>query len=338
MSFTFKSSIPYVSRISGGLKAGKAIFIQGSVPSGCESFVVNLKCGESEGDDIAFQIKPQFSSDRMVLNSRQHGSWGKEEKLELPLKQASGFDLIIAVNSENYQVEVGRFQHRISLDRVIALSVGGEVSVTNVAFTEVSDKPLLHIFSDCINAAKNDILPYIKPRPPPATYNPPNALFTMQSIPYVSRISGGLKAGKAIFIQGSVPSLLHVVFDHCSFVVNLKCGESEGDDIAFQIKPQFSSDRMVLNSRQHGSWGKEEKLELPLKQASGFDLIIAVNSENYQVEVGRFQHRISLDRVIALSVGGEVSVTNVAFTEVSDKPLLHIFSDCINAAKNDILP
>ncbi|XP_016408272.1 galectin-7-like [Sinocyclocheilus rhinocerous] len=149
MSFTFKSafetissfSIPYVSRISGGLKAGKAIFIQGSVPSGCESFVVNLKCGESEGDDIAFQIKPQFSSDRMVLNSRQHGSWGKEEKLELPLKQASGFDLIIAVNSENYQVylngsEVGRFQHRISLDRVIALSVGGEVSVTNVAFTE----------------------------------------------------------------------------------------------------------------------------------------------------------------------------------------------------------
>uniref|UniRef100_A0A673KDN6 Galectin n=1 Tax=Sinocyclocheilus rhinocerous TaxID=307959 RepID=A0A673KDN6_9TELE len=272
-------SIPYVSRISGGLKAGKAIFIQGSVPSGCESFVVNLKCGESEGDDIAFQIKPQFSSDRMVLNSRQHGSWGKEEKLELPLKQASGFDLIIAVNSENYQVylngsEVGRFQHRISLDRVIALSVGGEVSVTNVAFTEVSDKPLLHIFSDCINAAKNDILPYCIQVSCKPYHNTgiQNALFTMQSIPYVSRISGGLKAGKAIFIQGSVP-----------FVVNLKCGESEGDDIAFQIKPQFSSDRMVLNSRQHGSWGKEEKLELPLKQASGFDLIIAVNSENYQM-------------------------------------------------------
>uniref|UniRef100_A0A673K9N6 Galectin n=1 Tax=Sinocyclocheilus rhinocerous TaxID=307959 RepID=A0A673K9N6_9TELE len=303
--------IPYVSRISGGLKAGKAIFIQGSVPSGCESFVVNLKCGESEGDDIAFQIKPQFSSDRMVLNSRQHGSWGKEEKLELPLKQASGFDLIIAVNSENYQVylngsEVGRFQHRISLDRVIALSVGGEVSVTNVAFTEVT----LSTDAQCgfgQNCCENANYP---------------------SIPYVSRISGGLKAGKAIFIQGSVPSGCE------SFVVNLKCGESEGDDIAFQIKPQFSSDRMVLNSRQHGSWGKEEKLELPLKQAIIFNLKVYLNGS----EVGRFQHRISLDRVIALSVGGEVSVTNVAFTEVSDKPLLHIFSDCINAAKNDILP
>uniref|UniRef100_A0A8C1J0S2 Galectin n=1 Tax=Cyprinus carpio TaxID=7962 RepID=A0A8C1J0S2_CYPCA len=149
-------SVPYVSRISGGLKAGKAIFIQGSVPSGCESFVVNLKCGESKGNDIAFQIRTQFSSNCMVLNSRQHGAWGKKEKLELPLKQGSSFDLIIAVNSENYQVylngsEVGQFQHRIPLDRVIALSVGGEVSLTNVVFTEVSDPPLLQIFSDYIN-------------------------------------------------------------------------------------------------------------------------------------------------------------------------------------------
>lgn len=35
--------------------------------------------------------------------------------------------------------EVGRFQHRISLERVIALSVAGEVSLTNVVFTEVSE-------------------------------------------------------------------------------------------------------------------------------------------------------------------------------------------------------
>lgn len=39
--------------------------------------------------------------------------------------------------------EVGRFQHRISLERVIALSVEGDVSLTNVVFTEVSVPPLL---------------------------------------------------------------------------------------------------------------------------------------------------------------------------------------------------
>lgn len=43
--------------------------------------------------------------------------------------------------------EVGRFQHRISLERVIALSVAGEVSLTNVVFTEASDPPLLTGFS-----------------------------------------------------------------------------------------------------------------------------------------------------------------------------------------------
>lgn len=128
----------------------------------------------------------------------------------------------------------------------------------------------------------------------------------MQSVPYESPISGGLKAGRAIFIQGTVPSgsdrwtflfktrekkcnfvwvssSLHIVYNHCSFEVNLKCGKSEGDDIAFQIRPQFSSNCIVLNSQQNGSWGKEEKLELPLKQGSSFDLVIAVNSENYQV-------------------------------------------------------
>uniref|UniRef100_A0A8C1S6P6 Galectin n=1 Tax=Cyprinus carpio TaxID=7962 RepID=A0A8C1S6P6_CYPCA len=38
-----------------------------------------------------------------------------------------------------------QFQHRIPLDRVIALSVGGEVSLTNVVFTESdSDDTAFH--------------------------------------------------------------------------------------------------------------------------------------------------------------------------------------------------
>lgn len=41
--------------------------------------------------------------------------------------------------------EVGRFQHRISLERVIALNVAGEVSLTNVVFNAVSVPPLLRI-------------------------------------------------------------------------------------------------------------------------------------------------------------------------------------------------
>lgn len=68
------------------------------------SFTVSLKCGQSDGDDIAFQIKPEFSSHSLILNSSQKGSWGKEEKLPSPLTKGSSFDLIIVVNSDNYQV------------------------------------------------------------------------------------------------------------------------------------------------------------------------------------------------------------------------------------------
>uniref|UniRef100_A0A8C1YFX4 Galectin n=1 Tax=Cyprinus carpio TaxID=7962 RepID=A0A8C1YFX4_CYPCA len=57
-----------------------------------------------------------------------------------------------------------QFQHRIPLDRVIALSVGGEVSLTNVVFTEVSDPPLLQIFSDYINCIYDDTAFHFNPR------------------------------------------------------------------------------------------------------------------------------------------------------------------------------
>uniref|UniRef100_A0A673KDZ6 Galectin n=1 Tax=Sinocyclocheilus rhinocerous TaxID=307959 RepID=A0A673KDZ6_9TELE len=266
-------SIPYVSRISGGLKAGKAIFIQGSVPSGCESFVVNLKCGESEGDDIAFQIKPQFSSDRMVLNSRQHGSWGKEEKLELPLKQASGFDLIIAVNSENYQVEVGRFQHRISLDRVIALSVGGEVSVTN--------------FKAC---HKNLNLPYLAP------------------------ISGGLREGMALYLQGVVPA------NADRFELNFKTGPSDNDDIAFHFNPRMDR-KVVMNSFRNGGWEAKESIsDNPFKKGEAFEMFTVIKSEGYKVyangkELYTFKHRIPLEKVSTLNISGDVAVTLSGFIQ-----------------------
>uniref|UniRef100_A0A8C2KDF1 Galectin n=1 Tax=Cyprinus carpio TaxID=7962 RepID=A0A8C2KDF1_CYPCA len=170
--------VPYVSRISGGLKAGKAIFIQGSVPSGCESFVVNLKCGESKGNDIAFQIRTQFSSNCMVLNSRQHGAWGKKEKLELPLKQGSSFDLIIAVNSENYQVYVNGkelyiFKHRIPLEKVSTLNISGHVVVSLFGFISAWE---------------------------------PTVCSHPRNLPYVAPISGGLREGMALYLKGVIPT------------------------------------------------------------------------------------------------------------------------------------
>uniref|UniRef100_A0A9J7YU52 Galectin 4 n=1 Tax=Cyprinus carpio carpio TaxID=630221 RepID=A0A9J7YU52_CYPCA len=341
MSFTFKSafqssfqtisgfSVPYVSRISGGLKAGKAIFIQGSVPSGCESFVVNLKCGESKGNDIAFQIRTQFSSNYMVLNSRQHGAWGKKEKLELPLKQGSSFDLIIAVNSENYQVylngsEVGQFQHRIPLDRVIALSVGGEVSLTNVVFTEswtgssVFGRSASMTFGEhsstldeswSLTGSEHN-LPTIHPQMGLSLSN------TVQNpnLPYVAPISGGLREGMALYLKGVIPTNAEW------FEINFKTGQSDSDDTAFHFNPRLHQ-KVVMNSFRNRKWeAKESVSDNPFKKGETFEMFTVIKSEGYQVyvngkELYTFKHRIPLEKVSTLNISGHVVVSLFGFMQ-----------------------
>ncbi|KAK9958284.1 hypothetical protein ABG768_010419 [Culter alburnus] len=349
MSFTFQSSfqssfetisgfsVPYVSLISGGLKAGKAIFIQGAVPSGSDSFVVNLKCGESEGDDIAFQIKPQFSSNCIVLNSQQNGSWGKEEKLELPLKQGSSFDLLIAVNSENYQVymsgcEVGRFQHRISLERVIALSVEGDVSLTNVVFTENFAGSSIFGQSVSMIHSQNGTMTFeehssvlngswslmgaehnLSAIQPPAELSLNNPVQN-PILPYVGPISGGLREGMALYLQGVVPT------NADWFAINFKTGQSEDDDIAFHFNPRMEKN-VHMNSFRNGGWGADESFsDNPFKKGQAFEMFIVIKSEGYQVHVNgkeqhTFKHRIQLEKVSALNIIGHVAVNLFGFIQ-----------------------
>ncbi|XP_050991775.1 uncharacterized protein lgals4 isoform X3 [Labeo rohita] len=330
-------SVPYVSHISGGLKAGKAIFIQGAVPSGCESFLVNLQCGDSEEDDIAFQIKPQFSSNCIVLNSCQNGSWGKEEKVELTLKQGSGFDLIIAINSENYQVylngcEVGQFQHRIPLDRVIALSIGGEVSLINVAFTESwagssvfgQSASMIHSQNGTMTFGEHSSvldgswsmisfehnLSDIHPHTGLSISNP----VQNTNLPYVGEISGGLREGMALYLQGVIPT------NADRFEVNFKTGQSSNDDIAFHFNPRMDQ-KVVMKSFRNGGWEAEESVsDNPFKKGEAFEMFTLIRSEGYQVyvngkELETFKHRIPLEKVSTLNISGDVAVNLSGFIQ-----------------------
>ncbi|CAM4585312.1 unnamed protein product [Leuciscus chuanchicus] len=330
-------SVPYESPISGGLKAGKAIFIQGTVPSGSDSFEVNLKCGKSEGDDIAFQIRPQFSSNCIVLNSQQNGSWGKEEKLELPLKQGSSFDLVIAVNSENYQVylsgcEVGRFQHRISLERVIALSVAGEVSLTNVVFTESwagssifrQGGSLINLQDGTMTFDEQSSVLNGSWALMGTKYNQSSFQTTTEhslsnpvqnpSLPYVGPISGGLREGMALYLQGVVHS------NADWFGINFKTGQSDIDDIAFHFNPRMGRN-VAMNSFRNGGWESEESFsDNPFKKGEAFEMFTVIKSEGYQIYVNgkeqyTFKHRIPLEKVSALNINGDVSVNLFGFIQ-----------------------
>ncbi|XP_051512877.1 uncharacterized protein lgals4 isoform X10 [Myxocyprinus asiaticus] len=334
-------SVPYVSPVSGGLRAGEAILIQGAVPSVCESFVVSLKCGESEGDDIAFQIKPQFSSNCMVLNSRLKGLWGNEKKLALPLKKGNNFDLIIAINSENYQVylngcEVGQFQHSIPLKGVTALHIGGDVTLTNVVFMGnwtgssnfgQGEMMTMKSFGKHSSAQKGSwtfecgsfqttqatnltgtktVHPEIK--------LPVTNLVQNPALPYVGPVAGGLRAGMALYLQGVVPT------NADQFAINFKTGQSDKDDIAFHFNPRMGS-KVAMNSFRNGGWQTEESAsENPFKKGDAFEMFIVPKPEGYQVCVNgkehyMFKHRIPLENVKALNILGHVAAKLFGFIE-----------------------
>ncbi|XP_069042521.1 galectin-4 [Lepisosteus oculatus] len=135
----YNPTVPYLGPINGNLRAGMSIYIQGRVPHEITRFHVNLQCGDFEGSDIAFHFNPRFDGwDKVVFNTFQNGSWEGEEKVrEMPFRKGEHFELIIVVNMEGYQVNVnGRqfylFQHRMPLERVSNLEIGGDVIIQSL--------------------------------------------------------------------------------------------------------------------------------------------------------------------------------------------------------------
>ncbi|XP_023596044.1 grifin [Trichechus manatus latirostris] len=61
---------------SGGLAPGWSLLVQGQSNSREDKFEINFL---SESGDIAFHVKPRFSSATLVANAFQAGSWGPEE-------------------------------------------------------------------------------------------------------------------------------------------------------------------------------------------------------------------------------------------------------------------
>ncbi|MBN3318433.1 LEG4 protein, partial [Atractosteus spatula] len=154
----------------------------------------------------------------------------------------------------------------------------------------------------------------------------------VQTVPYLGPINGNLRAGMSIYIQGRVPhEITRLLLDTLRFHVNLQCGDFEGCDIAFHFNPRFDGwDKVVFNTFQNGSWEGEEKVrEMPFRKGEHFELIIVVNMEGYQVNVnGRqfylFQHRMPLERVSNLEIGGDVIIQSLNILGLLLLPLLPV--------------
>ncbi|TSL75315.1 Galectin-4 [Bagarius yarrelli] len=164
----WKHTSPYMGKIPGGINNDRAVVLQGTVPVTAKSFIVNLKVGVFEGDDIAFHYNVGIG-DATTLNSVYDGRWQTKECVPAkPFIRGGAFQMIIVVKSEGYEVYVNgsrhcTFKHCIPIARVTAIEIRGDV--------------------------------------------PELLCGSIYAIPYMGNIPGGLKKDMAVVIHGSIPAL-----------------------------------------------------------------------------------------------------------------------------------
>ncbi|GAA6070289.1 uncharacterized protein LOC113650788 isoform X1, partial [Tachysurus ichikawai] len=240
------------------------------------------------------------------MNSFRNGNWEMEEKTaHNPFTKGGAFIILVIINSEGYEVFVNglrhcTFKHRIPLEKVSTINVRGDISLLAWGFidgwsTTSSSKELKKIISteSSTLSFKSSHLEISHPVISPA-------------LPYVSQVPGGLHQDRAVFLKGTIPA------DAKGFTINFKTGPSDGDDIAFQYNSRIG-DCTALNSFRNGNWDKQENApDKPFTKGGDFQMIVAFNSEGYQVYVNglrhcTFKHRIPLEKVSTLEIRGDIS-------------------------------
>uniref|UniRef100_A0ABK0LMK0 Galectin n=1 Tax=Rattus norvegicus TaxID=10116 RepID=A0ABK0LMK0_RAT len=100
---------------AGGLAPGWSLTVQGHADAGEDKFEINFL---TDAGDIAFHVKPRFSSATVVGNAFQGGRWGQEEVSSVfPLTLGEPFEVEVSADTEHFHIyaqeqKVLQFPHR----------------------------------------------------------------------------------------------------------------------------------------------------------------------------------------------------------------------------------
>ncbi|KAL6478730.1 hypothetical protein MHYP_G00121630 [Metynnis hypsauchen] len=310
--------IPYVGAISGGIRPGMALYFQGNVPQEAEKFEINLKTGQAPGDDTAFHFNPRIG-ERVTLNSFRNGRWESEETAsDKPFAKGKPFTMFYVIKPEGYEVYVNGFRHclfkhRIPLEKVSAVDIGGHVTMTLLGF--INNWSTSSFFKEHETTTHSEIShPVSSPEHETTTHSEISHPVSNPNIPYMGAISSGIRPGMALYFQGTVPQ------EADKFMISLKTGQAPGDDIAFHFKPCIGQ-RVVLNSFRNRKWESEESAsDKPFTKGAPFTIFYVIKPEGYEVYVNGFQHclfkhRIPLEKVSALVLDGDVTINMLGVIE-----------------------
>ncbi|XP_030622370.1 galectin-4-like [Chanos chanos] len=348
----YNPCIPYTGPVFGGLREGMSIYIHGVVPEDCGRFHVNLQCGDYDGCDVALHINPRFHGwDKVVFNTFLNGSWEGEEKVHhMPFHRGRSFELVIVVNSEGYQVNVNGeeyylYQHRMGVERVTALSIGGDVSIQNINVIGgmqggmgggypggmgggYPGGVMGGVYPGAVDGGMGGGYPgaglgggypggmggvgdgfYPGANLPvmgvQPIYNP--------VLPYSNVIPGGMLPKRTIIVRGMVP------FGADRFYINFIVSGSR--DIAFQLNPRMREGVVIRNSLIGGMWGDEEQEVFfnPFMEGQYFDISIRCGNRRFKVFVNgqhlcNFHHRYeAFTEIDMLEVEGDVQISYIHF-------------------------
>ncbi|CAL1548036.1 unnamed protein product [Lymnaea stagnalis] len=293
-------SVPHTANIPFTLADGKEIIIDGVVPHYGNRFSINLCSGPNyDSGDTALHFNPRLDQNE-VVRTHNRGGWGHEEKHGgIPFYKGSPFEVKIVVRHHGYHIFVNNslfceFNHRIPKESVRYLYIHGDVTISRVAFVDVSYQiTTLSRISHSLHT-------------PPSPF------------PIVTPIQGGLVPGRTIVING-VPR-----HGASRFNVNLVCGPSfDANDVALHFDARFnygnSHHTVVRTHKAGGAWGGEETHSpyFPFSHNVPFEILILVEHHGYKIAVNNqhfveFNHRIQpLHRVNFLNIQGDVTVNSI---------------------------
>ncbi|KAG9273532.1 hypothetical protein AMEX_G12694 [Astyanax mexicanus] len=130
-------AIPYVGTIPEGIKPDMAVCFQGTVPADSDQYVL-LYCSDTYGDDVALHFNPLIGQ-KVTLSSFRNGKWESEESASAePFTKGAPFTMFFAINTEGYEgVKHCMFKHRIPVEKVSTLNIGGDVSLNMIGYINV---------------------------------------------------------------------------------------------------------------------------------------------------------------------------------------------------------